>query len=442
MENIDLLVSDETLRDGEQQAGIFFDLETKQTLAELIAATGVHQIAIMPAIHHTEAELFTNLSTQNLGERLIASTMMSRCYLNHSQSCGAKQIILFHAVSDRLLFLRDSEIAHHPLYRHQTIDDAIPQAVITKIRQNAITKILTHLQYAQAQGFKVCFAAEDASRADFNFLGECINIFKPYITQFLLCDTLGVLTPEKTYIWIRDLLECTNYAPLGVHFHNDLGLALENTIQAVIAGARGISGTFGGIGERAGNVALEKVLLGLRMRQGWEVAGINYDALSLVTDYLDNLGIKAYPPYSEQSQRYATGIHLHSMLRDRASYSIFPQIEPEIWFGKCSGASNFQYLFERYLKQPLTKKHYEQLRSQIKTLAVAQQRSFSTAEVLQLIASGELVIDNYDVKSLKLLNHSLQQSQKSEAIAQFYQTSVQKPKASSNNHQSKVLPFR
>ena len=217
----------------------------------------------------------------------------------------------------------------------------------------------------------------------------------------MLCDTLGLLTPEKTYIWVRDLLECTNNAPLGVHFHNDLGLALENTIQAVIAGASGISGTFGGIGERAGNVPLEKVLLGLRMRQGWEVKGINYDALSGVTDYLDNLGIKAYPPYSPQSQRYETGIHVHSMLRDRSSYTIFPHIEPEIWFGKCSGASNFKYLFEQYLKRPLTQNHYENLRSQIKNLAVTEKRSFSTSEVLQLIAEKKLIVNKEETISLR-----------------------------------------
>lgn len=412
MENIELLVSDETLRDGEQQAGIFLDLKTKQTLANLIANTGVHQIAIMPAIHHTEAELFSNLMTQKLEERLTASTMMSRCQINYSRSCGAKQIILFHAVSDRLLFLRDSQINRDPLYRDRTIDDGIPQEVINLIRENAIAKILSHLQYAKEKGFEVCFAAEDASRADFNFLVRCVNLFQPYISQFLLCDTLGILTPEKTYIWIRDLLECTNHVPLGVHFHNDLGLALENTIQAVIAGASGISGTFGGIGERAGNVPLEKVLLGLRMRKGWQVPGINYEALGVVTNYLDSLGIQAYPPYSSQSQRYETGIHVHSMLRDRSSYSIFPHIEPEIWFGKCSGASNFKYLFEHYLKQPLSKKHYERLRSQIKTLAVAEQRSFSTSEVLELLAQKKLIIDDRKALYLKFPDPSFLPQQK------------------------------
>lgn len=386
MERIELIISDETLRDGEQQAGVFFDLETKQTLASLIAATGIAQIAIMPAIHETEAQLFEKLVTRNKSECFIASTMMDRSYINQSLACGAKQIILFHAVSDRLLFLRDTEIRSNPQYHGKTIDDNIPAVVIAKMRQRAIARILAHLQYATGLGLKICFAAEDASRADFDFLVECINTFAPYLDQFLLCDTVGILTPEKTYIWIRDLLEYSNSVPLTVHFHNDLGLALENTIQAVIAGASGISGTFGGIGERAGNVALEQVLNALKLRMGWEIVGINYDALNVVSNYIEQLGVRAYPPYSQGAHRYETGIHIHSILRDRCSYSLFPEIEPEIWFGKCSGASNFQYLFEKYLDISLPPAKYESLRSQIKTLAIQQKRSFTTEEVLNFLA--------------------------------------------------------
>lgn len=385
MQTIALTITDETLRDGEQQAGLFFDSETKRSLAHLIAQTGIHEIAIMPAIHETEEHLIETLIAQGLETRVVASTMMARQFIDRSKTCGVKKIILFHAVSDRLLFLRDPEIRRQNGYSDKTIDDNIPKTVIQKIRQNAIDKILKNLRYATDIGLQVCFAAEDASRADFNFLVESICAFKPYIEQFLLCDTVGVLTPEKAYVWIHDLLEYSDRALLAVHFHNDLGMALENTIQAVLAGASGISGTFGGIGERAGNVALEQVLQGLRVRFGWEVAGIDYDALNRVTDYLDRLNVRPHAPYSQQAQRHETGIHVQSLLEDRQSYNIFPYGEPEIWFGKCSGASNFQYLFEQLLKQPLTKEQYERLRSQVKHLSIQEKRSFSTEEVLELI---------------------------------------------------------
>jgi isopropylmalate/homocitrate/citramalate synthase len=394
METIQLTVSDETLRDGEQQAGLFFEDEIKRFLAHQIAQTGVHQIAMMPAIHDVEEQLVKTLVAEGLDQQIAASTMMAREFIAQSYACGVRQIILFHAVSDRLLFLRDPDIHESSRYQGNPVDDTIPAAIISQIRQRMLAKVVQNLQYAQELGLKISFAAEDASRADFDFLVECICTFKPYLEEFLLCDTVGVLTPEKTRCWIRKLLKCSDRAALTVHFHNDMGLALENTIQGVLAGATGISGTFGGIGERAGNVALEQVLNGLRMRFGWEVAGINYDALAAVSNTLEQLGSRAYAPYSKQAQRCEAGIHVESMLRDRWSYSMLPYSEPEIWFGKYSGASNFQYLFEHYLQQPLSRKQYDQLRSQIKTLSIQHQRSFSTEEVLELLKQDILKLEN------------------------------------------------
>lgn len=389
METIKLIISDETLRDGEQQVGVFFDGDTKYQLARLIARTGVHQIALMPAVHPAEARLVTDLVAAGSAHQVIASTMLTRAFIDQSKACGVEQIILFNAVSDRLLFLRDAETGANSNHG-KTVDDDVPKSLIDRIRQTMMDNVLDHLRYAKAQGLNICFAAEDASRADFDFLTDCIIKFQPYVDQVLLCDTVGVLTPEKSFIWIRDLLECTHNAPLVVHFHNDMGLALENTVQAVRAGATGISGTFGGIGERAGNVALEQVLNGLRMRFGWEVEGINYDAVVRVTDFLDQLGVRSHPPYSQQSQRHETGIHVHSLLRDRQSYSIFPHSHPEIWFGKFSGAGNFQYLFEHYLQTPLTRDQYEQLRSAIKALSIQKRQSFSTTDVVDMLQRGDL----------------------------------------------------
>ncbi len=389
METLNLIISDETLREGEQQVGLFFD--DKAALAQLISQTGVHQIALMPATHTAEAQLVKNLAKQGLQQQLVASTMMRRSAIEHSKDCGVRQIILFHAVSDRLLFLRDPAVAADPNLHSKTIDEAIPAAVVHRIRQSMLANALEHVRYATDKGLRVCFAAEDASRADFHFLVDCINALGPYIDQFLLCDTVGILTPEKAFVWIRDLLEYTQSVPLSVHFHNDMGLALENTIQAVRAGAIGISGTMGGIGERAGNAPLDQVLGGLRMRFGWEVAGIDYDAVDRVVAYLHDQGHRPHAPYSPQAQRHESGIHVSSLLRDRKSYTAFPHSHPDIWFGKCSGASNLQYLFEHHLKQSLQRSQYEKLRSAIKAISMQEKRSFSVNEVLALIDDQNLL---------------------------------------------------
>lgn len=389
METLNLLISDETLRDGEQQVGLFFD--DKKAIARLILQTGVQQLALMPAIHTSEADLAIDLVDSGCKRQVAASTMMRRSAIDHSRSCGVEQVILFHAVSDRLLFLRDSEIARNPALREKTIDDNISSSLIHRSRQRMLAYALEHVRYATEQGLRVCFAAEDASRADEDFLVDCINTLSPYIEQFLLCDTVGILTPESTAAWMQTLLKRTNGASLSVHFHNDMGLALENTIQAVRAGAVGVSGTFGGIGERAGNVPLEQVLKGLRSRFGWEVAGIDYDALDKVVDYLHAHGHRPHAPYSTEAQRHESGIHVSALLRDRKSYSIFPHPQPEIWFGKGSGSSNFRYLFEQYLHQPLPQCEYERLRAVVKAIAIEKRRSFSVEEMLTLLKKRRLL---------------------------------------------------
>lgn len=390
MESIQLTISDETLRDGQQQVGLFFDPEVEHALAHDIARTGVHQIALMPAVHASEATLVHQLIDEGLGQQVIASTMLTKSAIDQSLACGVRQIILFHAVGDRLLVLRDPELRQDPVYAHKILDDGIPDTVLDRVRHAMLDKVLEHLRYADERGLKICFAAEDASRTDTDFLADCIQKCQPYIEHFLLCDTVGILTPETTHRWISDLVRLVPSARLAVHFHNDMGMALENTIQAVKAGACGISGTFGGIGERAGNVALEQVLHGLRWRFGWEVDGIDYDALNQVPERLQRMGARAHAPYSPEAQRHESGVHVNSLLRDRQSYCIFPHVEPEIWFGKCSGVSNLQHLFERQLGQPLNRHQYEALRANLKAIAIQQKRSFSASEVLTMLNDGTL----------------------------------------------------
>ena len=387
METITLTIFDETLRDGEQQVGIFFDEQNKQTLAQLIAKTGVHHIALMPAVHHTEAKLTKELLDRGLSKTVAASTMMSRQHIDRAIECGVETIILFNAVSDRLLWLRDPEFRDrpNPEFTDGNIDRDLESENTIYIRQKALDKILTNMQYAVERGLKLCFAAEDASRADFDFLVECIEKFQPYVEHFILCDTVGILNPEDTKLWIRNLIDFTgNKTPLTVHFHNDRGMATENTIQAILAGATGISGTFNGIGERAGNVAIEQVLHGLKLRYGWQVKGINYDALENVTDYLQSRGFRANTPYSPEALRYETGIHVESLLRDRDSYHVFKQGEPEIYFGKFSGASNFKYLLEKKLNKSLPHNKYQELRAKVKQISIQQKRSFSAQETIEM----------------------------------------------------------
>ncbi|MGJ5631996.1 2-isopropylmalate synthase [Nostoc sp. CALU 1950] len=389
MKTLPIKIYDETLRDGEQQAGIFFSYPTKQKLAHLIAQTGVDGLDVMPCVCEQESELTKTLVSEGLDRLITAATLMEKKYIDQAKDCGVKRIILFHGLSDRLLFLRDPQIRLMKEFKGKTIDDDVPVNVINRIRQNAIDVIVENLHYATTvAGLTVDFAAEDASRTDFDFLVQCIRSFGPYIEHFLLCDTVGVLSPEKSYVWINDLLQHTTAVAFGVHYHNDMGLALENTLQSVIAGATLVSGTFCGIGERAGNVAIEQVLNGLRVRFGIEVKGINYDAIVAVTDYIEQLGVRPAAPYSQTAQRHESGIHVNSLFCDPQSYAALPYNTIEVLFGKWSGVSNFQYLFEKQLQNPQPMKQYEKMRSVIKFLSVDQERYFTAKEILELWQNG------------------------------------------------------
>jgi benzylmalate synthase len=394
MERLALEIFDETLRDGEQQAGLFYAPAVKLHLARLIARTGVHRIDVMPAVDPSESEVAAILVREGFGDLLSAATMLGVRHVDGAASCGLRRVILFYAVSDRLLFLRDPEVRNDPALAHKTVDDDIPACVIARARDAMVGRVLESLRHARALGLGVDFAAEDASRADPAFLVRCLGEFSPHIEHFMLCDTVGVLMPARTRAWITELRRAVPGATLAVHFHNDRGLALENTLEAVLAGARMVSGTFRGIGERAGNVALEQVLNGLRRRHGLEVQGIDHDAVERVGGELDALGFRPAAPYSRAALTHVSGIHVQALLRDPRSYCGFPEAPLEIAFGKLGGASNFQYLFERVLGSPQRPAAYRRLSDAMKRRSVAEQRCYSMEDVLALLESRRLSVDH------------------------------------------------
>jgi isopropylmalate/homocitrate/citramalate synthase len=392
MRPLALRIFDETLRDGEQQAGLFYPPGVKLELAHLIARSGVHQIDVMPAVDESEAALVRELVAGGFRDTLTPATLLGKPHVDQAKSCGVGRIVLFYAVSDRLLFLRDPEVRAEPAFEGRCLDDGVPQRWIERIRENALVRIRESVRYATSPGLdlRVDFAAEDASRADPGFLLRCLRELGPRLDHFLLCDTVGVLEPGRVAGWVSGLLEAAEHARLGVHFHNDRGLALENTLEAVRGGASLVSGTFRGLGERAGNVALEQVLGGLRCRLGVEVEGIDPGAVEAVGRRLDALGLRPAPPYSAAAQRHESGIHVHALLQDPRSYGQFPGREPEIWFGRFSGASNFQWLCERILGQPRSRDEYERLSAALKRRALRESRCYSAEEVATLLRDGSL----------------------------------------------------
>ena len=205
---MNLIISDETLRDGEQQVGVNFSATEKFKIAKRSVEAGVNQIALMPIISKQEEKLAIKMLNSSFGDKIYASTMLDKKFVDHSFNLGFRKIILFTPLSDRLLKINN----------------------LTK-EQN-IKKATSVCGYAKKKGLKIYFAGEDLSRADLSHSIKFIKSIQKYIEGFILCDTVGVLTPGKTkklILCLKNKINCK----LGVHFHNDRGLANENTIMAL-----------------------------------------------------------------------------------------------------------------------------------------------------------------------------------------------------------------
>lgn len=355
-------IFDETLRDGEQQARIIFSLQQKVELAKLIRSAGADSIDIMVGVYREEDGLIGRFA-QDCGH-IVPACMMGENYAQQAIDLGVRKVIMFYPVSDIHLELNG------------------------KTREGGLEISKKWLGYVKERGLRADFAAVDATRANFEYLSYVGRELAPYVDTFMLCDTVGCLHPGLSYALVKQFLEETE-CKVGVHYHNDLGLAVENTIQGVLAGASVISGTFTGIGERAGNVNLEEVLEQLKQKHGIVAPNFNYGALGEICKKVREFaGHGPAEPFSLESNYVETGIHVHGQLRHPLAFRNFPG-EDIIWFGKYSGVSNFEAIFGR-VESNAQKGRYKQMLAQIKTMSVENQRSYSAPEVIAMEREGKI----------------------------------------------------
>lgn len=353
-----LIVSDETLRDGEQQVGVNFSMHDKLRIARKINECGIDQIAIMPAVSKYEEILVKELLTTSFKEKIFASTMLDNKYVDHSHNLGIRNLILFTSLSDILLNVKGIS------------------------KENNILKAMAVCHYAKNKQMKIFFAGEDSTRAELKYVIRFIKAIEKYIEGFILCDTVGVLTPSDTKTLMQKILSKTK-CKIGVHFHNDRGMANENSLVAIQNGASMLSATAGGIGERAGNADYCAVLRRLHVKK--ENAGIKNEDLPDLRELVYKLGgSKPAEPYSDRAFWHESGIHVNALIRNPLSYNSFlPKTlhrKDVFFFGKYSGMSNYKYIFgKKYNEQQLVR-----IRDWIKELSYKNLTSYTEQEVKKL----------------------------------------------------------
>lgn len=332
-------VFDTTLRDGEQSPGCSMNLNEKLEVARQLEALGVDVIEAGYAF--SSPEDFESVSAI---AKLVKNAGVASLSRALNKDIDAAYDAVRHSVAPRVhVFLATSPI--HMQYKLKMTEDQVVERAVAAVA------------HAKKYCSDIEFSAEDASRSDNAFLARVFSaVVAAGATVLNVPDTVGYSTPDEMAAIVTYLLEHVqgiDKAEISVHCHNDLGLAVANTLACVRAGATQVECTINGIGERAGNASLEELVMNLHTRAdvygGAQTAAVTeqiYRASRLVQKIT---GVKVAPTKAivgKNAFAHESGIHQHGVLAHRETYEIMtPQSigipQNKMVLGKHSGRHGF-----------------------------------------------------------------------------------------------------
>lgn len=331
-QNRTIIIDDTTLRDGEQSAGVAFSLDEKLSIAAQLSSLGVPELEIgIPAMGELEREEIKAITALNLPSTLLVWSRMRNDDLKHCLGLGVGMVDLSISASD------------------QHIQHKLKQS-----RGWVLTTIEHCVKAALDAGMRVCVGAEDASRADSGFLAQMAETAQAAgACRIRFADTVGIMEPFGVLDAIRKLRAVTDM-DIEMHAHDDLGLATANTLAAAVGGATHVNTTVNGLGERAGNAALEEVVVGLKQLYGIET-GVDlrhFTSLSrqVATASGDTIGSRK-SLIGRDVFSHEAGIHVDGLLKDPNNYQgVDPAVvgrQHQLVLGKHSGSQGVMHAYRQ-----------------------------------------------------------------------------------------------
>jgi homocitrate synthase NifV len=376
LSDIPVVVNDSTLRDGEQTPGVAFTLDEKVAIAKALEAAGVDEIeAGVPAMGGEELKAIAAVAAELSTAKPIGWCRISEADVDAALEAGLKAVNVSAPMSERQI-----------------------QAKFGTSRLDVLKRIERVVSYARRAGLEVALGGEDSSRADLHFVCAAATVAEEAgARRFRYADTLGVLDPFRTFAIFRRLCAETDME-LEFHGHNDLGLATANTVAAVQGGATHVSVCVMGLGERAGNAALEQVVAALAHAAGRKTA-VRFSHLPKLADMVaaaSGAPVPARKPIVGAAVfTHESGIHVAGLARDPKTYE---ELDPEafgrtrrIVLGKHSGMSSVLYGLQK-LGYEADPDQMRRLLEEVRAYAVRSKRAIDLSELARFCEAERMAL--------------------------------------------------